>query len=99
MWTVRTGGLYLKCTVVFLCRGRGRLNDACRFGEPRNWPRDHFSPSCCCSPAQMGGEEKREKRSVTNCKAAQGIRTGAVRGGGVGRDSEEGPFGGDGSIN
>lgn len=88
-------GLYLNCTVVFLCRGRGRLNEACRFGDP---PQSHFSPSCC-SPAQMGAGEKREKRSVTNCKAAQGIRTGAVRGGGVGRDSEEGPFGGDRSIN
>lgn len=91
-------GLYLNCTVVFLCRGQGRLNEACRFGDPPNWPRSHFSPSCC-SPAQMGAGEKREKRSVANCKAAQGIRTGAVRGGGVGRDSEEGPFGGDRSIN
>lgn len=99
MRTVRTEGLYLKCTVVFLCRGRGRgrLNDACRFGDPRNWPQSHFSPSCC----SMGAEEKWERRSVTNCQAAQGIRTGAVGGGGCGgwRDSEEGPFGGDRSIN
>lgn len=74
MWTVRAGGLRLNCTVVSLCRGRGRLNDACRLGKPRN-----FSPSCC-SHAQMGAEETREKRSMTNCRAAQGIGTGGGRG-------------------